>query len=626
MTAIAGLVGVPSAGTRESACRASLDALKLYGSRNSVRITSTAAFGVNLYELVPDDRFDDQPYHNERFLLVADVRIDNRDEMLAALGAKSIRSRNCSDAEILFRAWCRWQERCLDTIVGDYAFAVHDRQSGSLTLARDPVGQRPLFYARHSDVIFFASMASGLLPHRRFGHDRVRMAQRLMGQEEESRRSYFEGVARVLSGELVVISGGQVTTRRWNPRTDELRERTREDLVVELRDKFDSAVAARLRRIAGPVATHLSSGYDSSAVTATAARMVGGDKLIAFTSAPARGLQTVPVDRRNVDESDIADQTARFLGIEHEVVRTKEPLLDSLREHTRYYQEPVRNVLNMGWWAKIEQRASARGATLLLTGETGNLTLSAGGLTALADWVRKGSWRHWQKEAISAWRRPDVSWRGILINSFRLSLPERVTDEFVRLFLGQPRWSAACFVRPEMLREVPQRRNAGPRTPALERLHILQAFDAGVFRKGSLAKHGIDERDATADRRLVEFALRLPPEHLLDHGTFKPLARAILVDRVPKSVLDAPLRGYQGADWISRIGRDDSLAALEEISGNSTVQEVIDLPRLRSAITNWPNAEEATGTGIESFGRHVTNALAMGVFIRESEQPAAMGV
>lgn len=584
-----------------------------------------ASFGIRLAELLPEDRFDDQPYSDERFLFVADVRLDNRADLIRALGLRSSESKEIADSELLFRAWRLWQNECIDRIVGDYAFAVYDRQSGSLMLARDPIGQRPLFYARLGDAVIFASMPSGILPHGRFTHDRVRIAQRLAGREDESTRSYFEGITRVLSGETVTVSGDRVESRRWTPQMQALTGQSTDDLRQELRERIDIAVAACMRRADGPLATHLSSGYDSSTITATAARLGDKNSTLAFTAAPAIGLRTVPVDRRNVDESAIASETGRVLGIDHEVVRTSEPLLDSLRGHARYYQEPVRNPLNMGWYAEIERRANQRGAKVLLLGELGNLTLSAGGLPVLADWIRKGAWVRWWKEAKAASRRDDVKWRGILMNSFRPFLPVRATEELTRLFQGQPRWSSACFVRAEVLGRLPSAAVARPRSTAAERLGIMRGFDAGVFRKGSLAMHGIDERDPTADRRLIEFSLRLPPERLLHDGVYKPLARSALSDRLPKSVLDAPLRGYQGADWISRIDKADALATVEEISANSTVLEVIDVPRLRARIEDWPDPEKAGAGEILAFGRHVTNALAMGVFIIESEDQGALG-
>ena len=259
----------------------------------------------------------------------------------------------------------------------------------------------------------------------------------------------------------------------------------------------------------------------------------------------------------------MAAETARFLGVQHDIVRTTEPLLDSLRNHTRYFQEPVRNPLNMGWYAEIERRAAKRGAKVLLTGELGNLTLSAGGLWQLAEWVHKRAWATWLTEAAAAAWRPDVTWRGVLFGSFGPSMPAWVNEQLLRIFVGQPPWRSACFVRPEILAKLPRRANKRVRRPVLQRLGIMRGYDPGVFRKGSLARHGVDERDPTADLRLIEFALRLPSEHLIYRGIYKPLAREALSDRLPPFVLDLPVRGYQGADWISHVSRQSALATLE---------------------------------------------------------------
>lgn len=626
MTAIAGIVGEPPTGSREAACEASLAALTLYGSRKSTAATGMAAFGANLRMILPEDRFDRQPYRNERFLLVADVRLDNREELLAALGEQAPNSTQCADGEIVFRAWCKWQFASIDRIVGDYAIAVHDSHANDLCLARDPIGQRPLFYGRIGDAWGFASMPSGLLALGHRDYDNVRIVERLAARENASRRSYFQGIERVLSGEMVRLSARRSSVSRWAPRTDPFVGRSDDDLLDAMRETFDTAVRSRLRRAAGPVATQLSSGYDSSAVTATASRLSEADRIVAFTSAPARELATVSIRGRIADESHIAARTAQFLGIEHEVVRAGTPLLDSLRGHARYFQEPVRNVLNMDWWAEIDRRAADHGATILLIGDAGNLTVNAGGLNALADWLKDRRWKRWWTEARHAARRPDVRWRGVLWSSARLALPRRVNEQLVQLFLGQPRWSSACFVRPEILARLEDEQLARPRTQAEERLDLLRGFDAGAFRKGALARYGIDERDPTADRRLIELTLRLPPEQLLRRGVYRPLARALWSTRLPEAVLDAPLRGYQGSDWISRLDRNDALAALEEISPNAAVQEVIDLPRLKQAIDGWADPRERGSGEIEAFGRHVTNALAMGVFLVEGEDRPQLGV
>ena len=92
-------------------------------------------------------------------------------------------------------------------------------------------------------------------------------------------------------------------------------------------------------------------------------------------------------------------------------------------------------------------------------------------------------------------------------------------------------------------------------------------------------------------------------------------------------MIDAPLRGYQAADWFARLDRAGAMAVLEEISASKSVRELIDLGALRRAIDDWPDTATHSFGHIAAFGRTVTNALFVGIFLAEVERyPAGLGV
>lgn len=569
-----------------------------------------------MHPALPEDRFDGQPLANERLLLVADIRIDNAVELRRALGGE-FDGRKKSDADLLFAAWLRWGEQCLDRIVGDYALAAFDRASDSLILARDPAGQRPLFYARSADSVRFASMPSGLFAGRRPDLNFQRLAQMLALAEPLDPSTAFAGMKRIIPGQLVRFIGGRLQSqRRWKPAMDEV-GRSPEELVEAYRAHLDEAVAQRVRRISGPLAAHLSSGWDSSSVTATAARLLGPEQMLAFTSAPAQNLRSAAPRGRPTDEADVAAETARALGIEHHIVRDSDPLLARVAAHARACQEPPRNLFNIGWWRSIQEQAHERGARVLLTAERGNMTLNAGTLTVLSEWPRKREWRSWWREASAVVDRRGVSWRGVLYVTFQPWLPRPLISVLDRARLGTDPGALDRFIRPHLR----PRRALAPSFQSRkdERVAIYSRADPGVLRKGSLGATGIEERDPMADRRLLEFSLSLPPEHLLHDGILRPLARQALADRVPKSVIDLPARGYQGGDWASRLNRADVGAILEEVSASPGAQELLDMDRLRRVVADWPELDAGSMAGF-TFGRDFTRALATGMFIREVEQ------
>jgi len=92
--------------------------------RSDVWADSEIAFGCNLLILLPEDTFDRQPLWSAdgRCCLVADVPLDNRGELVRELGLRQ--PELMADSNVLLAAWLRWEHRCLDHIVGSFAFAV----------------------------------------------------------------------------------------------------------------------------------------------------------------------------------------------------------------------------------------------------------------------------------------------------------------------------------------------------------------------------------------------------------------------------------------------------------------------------------------------------------------------
>lgn len=153
-------------------------------------------------------------------------------------------------------------------------------------------------------------------------------------------------------------------------------------------------------------------------------------------------------------------------------------------------------------------------------------------------------------------------------------------------------------------------------------MDAFREMDFGQLRKGALAGWGVDERDATADRRLIEFCLSLPIDLLLKNGTRRPLARAALADRLPDAVLDEGRKGYQAADWSEGLtrGRAEIGKLLERIAADETASGLIDIDLLRGLVREWP---QGGWTEWEIIGRYRTAllmSLAAGHFILSSRQ------
>jgi asparagine synthase (glutamine-hydrolysing) len=586
--------------------------------------------GRALYRLLPEDVYDRQPVTggDGRFMLVADIRVDNREALLPSLGLTLAEASLLSDAALLMRAYERWQEKLIDHVVGDFAFALWDEADKSLLLVRDALGQRPLHYFLGKGFIAFASMPRALwaLEGIEPGLDAQRIAEFVADLRLPDSGTYFAGIERVLPGEIVRLSACGVKKRRyWQPSFKPIRFARDDDYVQAMREQLDAATRSRLRGAEKLVASHLSGGWDSSAVTATAARLMAptGGQVLAFTSAPREGFDG-PVPRGRVaDESPFAGMTAAlYPNVEHIIARDRRlSPLSLLPEMHHFYHHPVRQLDSGPWWSDINKMARSRGTQVMLIGHYGNLTINAAGLGLLADLIRTGKFISWWREARLSVAKSPARWRGVFANSLGPWLPAPAWSFLRRKYFGaSPLENTPYLLNREWAHRVdatdkPGRDGRPARNSYQVRYQLMRDWDQGYARKGSLGGWGIDERDPLADRRLIEFCLSLPHDQLLKNGVTRPLARAALADRLPSSLQGAP-RGLQGAGWYESLKRDEMAAHVARIGDCSLSSSILDVDRLQHMIDHWPQGSWNDHLVVQEYRQGLAMAVAAGHFIR----------
>lgn len=606
MNAVAGFWSLGSKHDSIGQCRRMLASLAAYGAEASDAAEAEGlALGRNLTQLLPEDAYDRQPLvgGDGRFRLVADIRLDNRDELEPALGLTGADAAQLADSAILLRALERWSERALERIAGDYAFAFFDRQTRQLMLARDPIGQRALFWHRGDGFFAFASMPRGLhaleeIPRR---PDVEAVITFIGSLPRKGPQSFYDGVSRVEPGHLLVVSpDGERSRRTWNPVRTELRLPRFDDYVDAFREQVDRAVAVRLRGAGNHVASHLSGGWDSGTVTATAARLLAGSggRVSAYTSVPNPAFAEAP-GKRFADEGPIAARTAAFhSNIDHRLLENsgRSPIAD-LDDYVAAYDRPLYNLCNHVWLDQIRSAARADGARVLLTGEIGNWTISAAPHNLLAEYIRRGRLAGWARESVAMLLTRQRRLRGIAASSFGPWMPRLLWNR-VRHLSSAPELGLATPVHPDLRETLAARQEAEqiglarrPRDNFAQTVEALREMDYGEYRKGVLAGWGLDKREPTADVRLIDFCLSLPLDMLLKNGVRRPLARAALADRLPPSVLDERRKGYQASDWSVGIGRDlpNVSALIDRMAADSVASSVIDIEGLRALVRSWPN-------------------------------------
>ena len=585
------------------------------------------ALGRNLHKLLPEDDLDRQPIvgGGGRYLLVADARIDNRGELAAELDIAAKEASGMSDAALMMAAWERWQLASHDKMLGDFAVGVWDAHEQALTLLRSAFAQKPLFYYIHPRFTAFATMPAGLhsLPIPRRIH--FQNAATIAGQFAYlGSATVYEGIRQVRHGHAVRLKGQREEIICLLDLTKVGKFKRTADHAEALRSELDRAVSAQLRRHRGPAAAHLSSGRDSSAVTTSAARVLAaqGQELLAFTGAPGADFRGPAYPGRLADESELAAKTAALHNnVRHLVCRPdSSSTVSLLNTMSAFHHGPLGNIANMHWWAKINEEASRRGCQIMLIGSTGNLSISSGGVQYLRDLLSQDSAGRWLRKALSLGRGSPSAWRSIANATWGPILPRSIHSLALRA-VGRGRGASleAPILRPpyrqqtEAFLDEQWADSRPPRSYFEYRRNLLLLRDNPD--KMSLACWGIDPRDPTSDRRLVQLSLSIPADQLVSGPSTRPLFEAAFQDRIPSEVLHSGRRGYQGADWYEQFRKEEVEAAFRTYRRNPIVGELLDLGYIDGLIETWPERDWNQPDVLRKFRNPLLRALALASFI-----------
>src|SRR5438105_4721042 len=421
MTALAGLWRLDGNPDAAEACDRMLAAQRIYGPDHGAQWSEgPVALGRRLARLLPEDAYDRQPLHSadDHAVLVADVRLDNREELYTALNLPAERARQLCDADILLAAFTRWAEDCCDRLVGDFAFALWDKLARRFVLARDPLGARPLHYHRGVRLFAFASMPKGLhalaeVPRQ---PDEDYFAREMIAAGPLGTRTCFKNIERVEPGHIAIVTRDGVSAGRyWNPGRKVLALPNADAYAEACREQLDIAVRCRLRG-ESHVASHLSAGLDSSAVSATAARLLAGSggRVTAFTAVPRENYE-LPVPRGRIgDEGPLAALTAAlYPNLEHVLIRTGDGSpLDHVDRYFHLFERPVPNLCNMIWVSAINDAARDRKLRVLLSASIGNLTISYTGLALIPELVRSARLLELSQQLGMLVRHGGMRWSG----------------------------------------------------------------------------------------------------------------------------------------------------------------------------------------------------------------------
>ena len=519
-----------------------------------------------------------------RFVLDYNGELYDIEPLRSELEAQGHRFRGTSDTEVLIEGCARWGvSGTLERINGMFAFALWDRRERSLTLVRDRMGIKPLFWAQTPDLFLFASELKAFRVHPQWRPevDRDALAAYMRLSCVPAPHCIWKGARKLEPGTVLTLRPGEEprVTRYWDMARvahqdrapmgmDEATERLEHLLTQSVRRRLVADV---------PLGVFLSGGIDSSTVTALM-RAAGADPIRTFTIGFAES---------GFDEAGDARAVAAHLETDHgERILTPAEARACIPDLPRCYDEPFADSSQIP--TLLVSRFARRQVTVVLSGDGGDELFAGYNRHAWAarhwPWHRRSPFvlRRLAASAIEglspgAWDRLaapfPVRHPGEKLHKLAAVLGTDDLDGAYRCLTGQGTDPTGAVIGG---REPP----SAPSPAFDDPVETMQYLDAVTYLPDDILTKvdrasmsvGLEARVPLLDHEVVEFAGTLGRTLKMEKGRGKRLLRAVLsrhlpnalVENKPKSgfaiPLDAWLRGPL-REWAEAMLSADTLKA-----------------------------------------------------------------
>ena len=494
--------------------------------------------------------------------------IYNAADLKPELEAAGYMFRGHSDTEVLLYACHLWgPAKAVKRVIGMFAFACWDEREHKLTLVRDRLGKKPLYWFKTARSFAFASELRPLLLHPDCPADidRSSVAEYLRFAYVPAPHSIFDHVRKLEPAKILTVhvpSGELATETYWD-----LRAEAERGIADPFPGSLDDALAeterllldaTRIRMIADvPLGAFLSGGIDSSIVTAMMQEASAGKTRTFSIGSPSA----------EYDEAADAAKVAAHLGTEHtSFIVNPEDAFRVIPDMGQFFDEPFADASQVPTY--LVSKLARQEVTVALTGDGGdeifagyNRHVAANGLLARLNRLPQPA-RSAMATAMTA--LPPDKWQR-LFNAVPSRLRPRSAGEKLHKLAPLLRLDEAAQYR-SLVSQWPEPREvavsgAERRTaiddPTLDAdipdpVARMRYLDLATYLPGDILTKvdrasmavSLETRAPLLDHRLVEWSFRLPSSVHLHDGKGKWLLRKILEKRIPAALIDRPKTGF----------------------------------------------------------------------------------
>ena len=519
--------------------------------RSAVWVEGTVALGHQMLWTTPESLHEKLPFYDEKsgLVITADARIDNRKELSEEMDIEN--HEDISDSYFILKAYEKWGEKCLEHLLGDFAFAIWNKNEEKLFCARDHIGVKPFYYYLSDDLFAFATEIKALFTIEEIPMEinEEKIAFHLLAMNLDKILTFYKNINALTAAHYLKINQVQnKITKYWelDPKSELILD-SDEDYINAFRDVFRKAIDCRLRS-ALPIGFQLSGGLDSSSVVCMAKKILDDDKNNNSNSNRINTFSYVFDEFPQVDESQYINKVVNTGGIESHLLQCDH--ISPLQEMEKifWHQEQPFHSVTTSISCKLFKKMYNNNIRVALTGHGGDEVIYYGP-KCISDFAYNLQCKTFIREVYHYSKNYDKNiFKYVLNNVFFPLIPEHIKRKIRSLrrvlyhdntdYLILNKNFAKQFGGEKYLKEL-DKQPLNVKTSKEFHYALISSFSNQSILElldRNAAGSYIEPRYPFFDKRVIEFCYAIPAEMKFKFGWNRYILRAGMENILPKEI------------------------------------------------------------------------------------------
>jgi asparagine synthase (glutamine-hydrolysing) len=565
----------------------------------------------------PESLTEKLPFTVAHFTIIANARIDNREELYRGLSIEGPLSK-VTDSYLILKAYQKWKEDCPKYLTGEFAFAIWDEKEQILFCAKDAIGIRPFYYSFTDNHFIFSSEIGGILASgfvKEELNDKM-LAIHLIGFKGEKKETSFKNVNILLPAHWLKVGPEKLQIERyWDVDLKKnLNLKNNNEYEEAFRFYMKQAVARRTRS-AFPIASFLSGGLDSTSITGIALKeKMNTTPFYMYSWAHAKG-----EEKNGEDDRAYIDLFLKFHKHEvfnHKYLNGLAGYFTLLPKFQRFYDEPFRDLEHYTRFQSYEH-AQNDGVRTILSGVGGDELTSSFGYEHIVGLFLQLRWGKGAYELHQIKKNREYT--------YKKTVKKELIKPLRSLYKKEEAWGRGAidagrnylrnkrnnfYINPELMKDLgfeqlieghlDESILSNPLFNPVRQRHYLNLHDGHLdisFNQRYQASlgYGMQYTYPLLDKDLIEFCMSIPSDQFHQNGQGRSLIRRGMKTYVPKEILKRNTKYATSPNMLKRIRSEgDWMREMIEIGERSSfIAKYIDLKSLKNDFNAFMKGEDS---------------------------------